>query len=48
MRKPFDVFIEGVELANNRGHRTPLDLCVAGVRGLPVAIRGFLHQAVTR
>jgi hypothetical protein len=37
MRKPFDVFIEGLELANTRGNGTAMELFVAGVRGSKVA-----------
>jgi hypothetical protein len=44
MRKPFDVFIEGLELANNRGDWTPLELLKPGIRDLAARIAEILRQ----
>jgi hypothetical protein len=45
--KPFDVLAEGLISLKSRGDWTPLELFVAGVQGLPAAIRGLLCQAAT-
>jgi hypothetical protein len=47
MRKPVGVLAEGLVSSQSRGDRTPLELVVAGVRGLPAAVPALLCQAAT-
>jgi hypothetical protein len=39
MRKPFDVLAGGLLSKNSRGDKTPLELFLAGLRGLDAEVR---------
>jgi len=42
-RKPFDFFVERLDLKKNRGDRTPLELFLAGLRGWDGGLRSSIN-----
>src|SRR5437660_463074 len=46
MRKSFDVLAEGLISKNSRGDRTPLELFLAGAKGLDAATRAMLGMVI--
>jgi len=47
MRKPFDVLAEGLVSEKSRDNKTPLELFLAGIDGLPATICAMLYQQAT-